>query len=276
MINQTHIDFERFEAELPGLKEKFLAASPFQFVVFDGLLHAYSLDQLQAAIAKPFEQNRSNDYLFAKNKFENPAFADAGGVMAEIKAELLSERFAACISSIFGEKLFVDSSFLGGGIHQGGKGSFLDMHADFSRHPVHHDWVRELNILLYLNRDYREEFGGHLELLNSQTGETGRVAPLENRLVLMYTKGHTLHGYKRINFPDGAYRTSLAAYAYALDSDYDAVPVRTTLWKPNDASIGKSVVAKFSPVLVRIKNALFGSATARRAAASNEVAEEDK
>jgi hypothetical protein len=275
MNQKTHINFAALEAQLILLAEKFSSAKPFEHVIFDDFLHTKSLDQLQAAIAKPIEKNRSNDYLFAKNKFENPAFGDAGGIMAEVKVELLSQRFSDCLSYIFGKTLFVDPTFLGGGLHQGGEGSFLDMHADFSRHPVHHDWLREINILLYLNRDYREEFGGHLELKHAHSGLYDRVSPVENRLVLMMTKEFTLHGYKPINFPEGTYRTSLAAYAYSLDSDYSSVPLRTTLWKPHDASLGKSVAARLSPVLVKLKNALFGSRTARRAGSSKSQVSQD-
>jgi len=260
----THIDFETLEGRIEQLEASFRVATPFEHVVIDDFLKPNSLDALLCAIPAPNDQQRSSDYIFAKNKFENPTFGSNQSVLSELRAEFLSERFAKFISKIFGKELFVDPEFVGGGIHLGGSGSYLDMHADFSRHPTDRYWLRELNILLYLNDKYNESYGGHLELEHSETHQKGRVAPLLNRLVLMLTKSHTLHGYKPLNFPPGMYRTSLAAYAYSIDHDFDAQPARSTLWKPQDASPVKAVLAAISPALVRAKTAVFGSNTVNR------------
>lgn len=262
---RSHIDFETIEANMEGLTASFRNAKPFPHVAIDGFLKKESLDELISKLPPPDATRRSSDYIFAKNKFENPTFSSAADIFRELREELLSERFARIISNIYGKPLFVDPSFLGGGLHQGGEGSYLDMHADFNRHPARQEWLRELNILLYLNRDYQEEWGGHLELLNSKTQEKGRVAPQENRMVFMYTSDHTLHGYKKISFPPGRYRTSIAAYAYSQDLDFKGTPARSTLWKPDDAGVGKSLLAATMPSLVKVKNSLFGSSTERRA-----------
>ena len=264
MLERPHIRFDRLECELNDFKIKFHSARPFEYVVIDNFLNENSLHAVHEAIPDPDEDNKSSDYVFAKNKFENPRFSGGGEVFTELREELLSGRFAAILSAIYGCPLFVDPKFLGGGIHQGGEGSYLDMHADFNRHPSNKDWMRELNILLYLNKDYKDEYSGHLELHHARTGEQGRVAPINNRLVLMLTKEHTLHGYKPIRFPKGSYRTSLAAYAYSIDTDFDAIPARSTLWKPQDAGLAKSLLARAAPSLVKIKTALLGSSTEKR------------
>ncbi len=266
------IRFDDIEARLDELKTSYQLAKPFPYVVIEDFLTSDALAQVHAHMPAPNEENKSSDYVFAKNKFENPNFAGGAEIFQTLREALLSERFAGLLSAIYGRELFVDPRFLGGGIHQGGEGSYLDMHADFSRHPANKDWLRELNILLYLNKDYDDSYGGHLELQHKETGERGRVAPRENRLVLMLTKGHTLHGYKPIKFPKGRYRTSLAAYAYSVDTDYSAVPVRSTQWQPEDASMAKSLLAKASPTLVKMKTALLGSNTERRSA----VVDKDK
>lgn len=270
----THISYTCLETNVARLQQRFSDAKPFPHVVIDGFLTEPSLRSLLASIPPPEPSKKSSDYLFAKNKFENPTFARDAQVLGEIREELLSERFARFLSSVYGKPLFVDPKFVGGGIHQGGEGSFLDMHADFSRHPVHKEWLRELNILLYLNEDYKEEYGGHLELEHAETRERGRVSPVLNRLVLMLTKGHTLHGYKPISFPPGRYRTSLAAYAYSIDHDFQARPERSTLWRPEDSGVLKTAFAKVSPALVKVKNSLMGSSTARRA--ESEPEDEDR
>lgn len=261
----NHINFEAIEIKLDSLRREFDSAKPFQHVIIDGFLHEQSLKDVLAAIPEPDPTKKSSDYLFAKNKFENPNFTTRGSVLVELRDELLSKRFAAILSHVYGKEVFVDPTFLGGGIHQGGEGSFLDMHADFSRHPANRTWLRELNILLYLNDGYDDAWGGHLDLVHGETQERSRIAPIANRMVFMLTKGHTLHGYKPIKFPKERYRTSLAGYAYSLDVDFETVPNRSTVWKPEDTTLGKNLLAKVSPTLVKVKNKLFGSSTERRA-----------
>ena len=52
----------------------------------------------------------------------------------------------------------------GGGLHQSPAGGFLNIHADFTVHPHHRNWQRRANLLLYLNDDWKPEYGGDLEL----------------------------------------------------------------------------------------------------------------
>lgn len=260
-----HIDFARLESIMSGAREQFRLAVPYEHLVVDDFLRADSYHEIVRFLPAPIAEQKSSDYIFAKNKFENPRFDEARPIFRELREELTSEEFTGFLSHIYGRKVFVDSEFVGGGLHQGGQGSFLDMHADFSRHPTHRNWVRELNVLLYLNLPYSEEWGGHLEMRNALTGIDGRVAPLGNRLVVMLTKEHTLHGYRPISFPPGRYRTSIASYAYSLNEDFAEVPDRTTLWHPREGTAIKSYLARAMPSLVKAKRRLFGSSTAKRA-----------
>jgi hypothetical protein len=139
------------------------------------------------------------------------------------------------------------------------------MHADFNLHPTHKQWIRELNLLLYLNRNWKPEHGGQLELKNAITGATASIEPLFNRLVIMLTKDFTLHGHRPIRFPKGTFRTSIAAYAYSQAPRATATDGlrTTTTWIPEGSPV-KRVVARVTPWLVSAKQRLFGSATARK------------
>lgn len=59
--------------------------------------------------------------------------------------------------------LVPDPYYLGGGLHQIERGGFLKIHADFNwreQMRLH----RRINLLIYLNKDWKDEYGGHLEL----------------------------------------------------------------------------------------------------------------
>ncbi len=256
------INFDALEKNMGSLRKQFLSNSPFPHVLIDNFTDA---DRLQAALADipapdSAQINKSRDYIFAKNKFEKSNFKELSAPLAEVYEDLISDRFQAILKTITGEDVFVDKEFFGGGIHQGGQGSFLDMHTDFNYHPVQKDWFRNLNILLYLNKDWKPEYRGQLKLRHSETGIATEVEPLFNRCVIMHTRDFTLHGYDKINFPEGAYRRSIATYAYTLH-EIGHEGYRSTTWKPESGSLVKKIIGANWPTLVKIKNSLFGIGT---------------
>jgi Rps23 Pro-64 3,4-dihydroxylase Tpa1-like proline 4-hydroxylase len=232
----------------------------------DNFLPSEVAEGLLREIAQHQDFRKSNDYIFAKNKFESPRIENFGEHGAALRDFLLSPAFAAALSAVYGKPLFVDPDFVGGGLHRGGEGSYLDMHTDFNLHPRNKTWVRELNLLLYLNKGWQPAHGGCLDLRHGDSGQTAAVQPLFNRMVIMLTKDFTFHGYKPIAFPAGTFRTSIAAYAYSLAASAEEVAhLRTTTsWAPGQDTPVRALIAKATPGLVSIKQRFFGSATARK------------
>lgn len=258
------INFETLEKDIDNLKEKFLNANPFPHIVIDNFADEKKLSNILDYIPDPKTGavRKSRDYIFAKNKFEKSNFKDLSPDFKEIHDEIISERFQKLLKDITGEDIFIDTGFHGGGIHQGGDGSFLDMHADFNYHPLHENWFRNLNILLYLNKDWKKEYKGQLKLRRPESKEHIEIEPLFNRCVIMFTRDYTLHGYDKINFPEGMYRRSIAAYAYTLDERTDK-KVRSTVWEPENPDLLKKMIYKPWPTIVKLKQDLFGSNTAK-------------
>jgi hypothetical protein len=256
------IRFEALEKNLVELNKRFLNALPFPYVILDDFADAARLSRALESVPSPVsgDINKSRDYMFAKNKFEKANFREFSADLNEIYEDLVSDRFQRILQKITGENVFVDKEFFGGGIHQGGEGSFLDMHTDFNYHPVNRSWFRNLNILLYLNKEWKPEYKGQLKLRHLQNGDAAEVEPLFNRCVIMFTRDYTLHGYDMINFPKGNYRRSIATYAYTLH-EADRQGYRSTVWKPESGSALKKFIGANWPRLVNIKNSLFGIGT---------------
>ena len=257
------INFAYLESHLSDLREEFSNASPFEYVVIDdfcdGDLLYLALRDIQQV--SELRGNRSNDYIFAKNKFEKANFEEISAQLSDLKKDLLSERFENWLSALTEQKIFVDKEFHGGGLHQGGKGSFLDMHVDFNYHPNNLSWLRNINILLYLNEEWSPRFGGQLKLRDARLpgGKTVEIEPLFNRAVIMCTRDYTLHGYDPISFPEGKFRTSIAAYGYTETGV--AGQFRTTVWEPTTGGLLKRFLGRHAHKAIRIKGRLFGSAT---------------
>jgi Rps23 Pro-64 3,4-dihydroxylase Tpa1-like proline 4-hydroxylase len=87
-----------------------------------------------------------------------------------------------------------DPYYLGAGLHQIKRGGRLEIHADFNRHSAFR-LDRRLNVLLYMNKDWQEEYGGHFELWNkSMTAPVVKIAPLFNRCAIFSTTSTSFHG----------------------------------------------------------------------------------
>jgi hypothetical protein len=100
-------------------------------------------------------------------------------------------------------------------VHRIRRGGFLDVLADFNRHDrLRLD--RRLNLLLYLNRDWDDAWGGQLELWDeAMTRAVHRISPRFNRVVVFSTTDRSFHGHPGpLSCPPERARTSLALYYY--------------------------------------------------------------
>lgn len=127
-----------------------------------------------------------------------------------------SRPFIHLLENITGIKhLIPDPYFLGAGFHEIGTGGHLSVHADFNHHkPM--DLERRINVLIYLNKDWSEDYGGSLELWNDgMTSCARKLAPEFNRCVIFNTTSESWHGNPDpVNHPDGRTRKSIALYYY--------------------------------------------------------------
>ena len=254
------INFDYLEANREKLRQEFLLARPFPHLIIDNFCYPDQLEELYASI--PEISTKSRDYVFARNKFEKSRIKEISPAFQAYHEDLLSDRFKNFLGYITNQNLFVDPSFFGGGIHQGKEKSFLDMHLDFNYHPLNQDWYRSLNLLLYLNKNWQEEHGGQLRLEDLRTGEKLQIGIPFNRMVFQLTNSFTLHGYDEINFPPGQFRTSIAGYAY-MKHLHHVEKRRTTDWHVGDDEPVKKFLSRVYDPAVKIKNKLFGSATAK-------------
>jgi hypothetical protein len=255
------INFESIEDKLEELRMNYLTAQPFPYLVIDDFCDEGKLTKAYEAI--PELNSKSRDYVFANNKFEKSNYKELCVELNELYEDLISKRFNDILSFITSKEIFVDPKNHGGGLHQGKKNSFLDMHLDFNYHPIHKNWYRELNLLLYLNKDWKPEYKGDLKIHDLRTGNETEIAVPFNRLIIQQCAPYTLHGYDMTSFPENKYRTSIATYAYQVHKT-QIEKIRTTDWHPKqDAGLFKKVLAKNYNFLVQTKNKFFGSGTAK-------------
>ena len=95
-----------------------------------------------------------------------------------------------------------DPYLQGGGLHELRNDGYLNIHADFNIHPTL-KLDRRLNILIYLNKNWEDEFGGNLQLWNKDmTKCEKKIIPIFNRMVIFSTTDFSYHGNPdKINCP---------------------------------------------------------------------------
>jgi hypothetical protein len=254
------INLQNLEDNKESLRSSYLFARPFPYLIIDNFCESGKIEALYNKI--PELSNKSRDYIFAKNKFEKSNYRELGPEFEELFTDLVSSRMNDFLSFIANEKVFVDPDNHGGGLHQGKKNSFLDMHLDFNYHPLKKGWYRNMNLLLYLNKNWKPEYKGHLKLQDLRSGEQKALEVPFNRMIIQQTRAFTLHGYDQTNFPDNLFRTSIATYAYTKH-EHEIEKPRTTDWVVKDGRPVKKLIASVYGPAVKIKNFFFGSGTAK-------------
>jgi hypothetical protein len=136
----------------------------------------------------------------------------------QLYGELRSSIFVRFLETLTGMQGLIPSPHLdaGGGLYQIEPGCCMPIHADFNRNE-RLGLDRCVNLMLYLNHDWREEWGGHLELWSPDAARCERrILPVLNRCVVFATGDHTLHGHPEpLACPPGRTRKSLVLYYYA-------------------------------------------------------------
>jgi len=207
----------QLNVEGKSLRDSYAAAEPFPHTVIDGLFDDATLNAVLAA----FPTRDEMQWM----EFDNPLEKKLGFFHERSRIAPLVRDFLEAMNSFEMllwleaatgiEGLIPDPYFGGGGLHQIEPGGFLKVHADFNVHPkLHLD--RRLNMLIYLNKDWPDEYGGHLELWD-RGGQrpVKRILPLFNRTVIFSTTDTSFHGHPHpLTSPPGVTRKSVSLYYY--------------------------------------------------------------
>jgi hypothetical protein len=209
------------------LRDPYQLAVPFPHIVIDDFVDADLLDAVVGEFPKPdeiqwwaFDDDR-------EKKLGTRDEAAMGPITRNLFAQLNSATMIDFLQTLTGiSGLVPDPHLFGGGLHQIQAGGFLKIHADFNLHPAT-ALERRLNLLIYLNKQWNEEYGGHLELWDmTMTRCIHRIAPVFNRCVIFTTGETSYHGHPEpLRCPSDRTRKSLALYYYSAPRTSSGVDV---------------------------------------------------
>ena len=193
---------------------QFQANRPFPHIVIDNFL----MPEVASALYEAFPDHQEDFWNVYANPLENKLACNDWSVMPEPISEALRAlnrpEFCSELTALTGiEGLVGDDGLHGGGMHCIKTGGKLDVHIDYRLHP-NLGLERRLNLIVYLNKDWKSAYGGELELWSEDMSRCEqRIAPRFNRAVIFATDDISYHGHPEpLRCPPETSRKSIALY----------------------------------------------------------------
>lgn len=226
--------YEKWGPQLTQLNREFRQNQPFSHLHFRQFLDP----ETARSLAEEFPGLETDAWTRYRHQNENKVGLAKRSLfppfLGEVVDELNSPEFLHWLSQLTGiPGLMADESLEGGGLHQSGPGGFLNVHTDFNTHHYHKHWRRRVNLILYLNRNWQEQWGGSIELWNRGVQNcVVKIPPLLNDALIFQTDDMSYHGFPEpLRCPPGESRKSVALYYYTLEPGTEAA-VRSTNYRP--------------------------------------------
>src|SRR3989440_8670043 len=195
LVLSDFLPLARMAEEAKRAHAAYAAAPPFPHIVFDDFFDPALLEEVLAEFPAPGTINWQRFDNEREIKLASASETRFGPTTRLLLYHLNSITFLEFLSAVTSiPNLIPDPCFDGGGLHQIVRGGKLAVHADFNKHP-RYGLDRRLNVLLYLNKDWREEYGGHLVRSDlAQTSCGAKRLPLVYPLLGFVTPDFTYHG----------------------------------------------------------------------------------
>ena len=221
---------------------KFKNQKPFRYVCIDNFLSNEIAEKLISGFPAPKKEDMVNEWGEASSKHTVSNVRDINRDYKKFDEFIQSREFLGYIELLTGiEELIYDPNYFGGGTHNNLSGQGMDVHVDFNLYDLPGVGIlhRRLNAIIYLNEEWKEEWGGMIELhsdpFDPLVDEYEALLPIKNRLVLFETNEHSWHGFESVSkqIPNGISRKSFAIYFYTKDRpDEEKVSSHGTFYVP--------------------------------------------
>ena len=202
--------------EARTLHNKYNCAKPFPHVVLEDVFDDRVLRKIAKEARQDIHRWKKLGHKNVANKFVCSDPTKFRPYTKELIDELQSKSFCRWLEGLTGYRgIISDPHYLGGGLHALSTGGRLEIHADFNFSKQLNS-RRVINFLLYLNDQWDESWGGHLELWNrGMTKCEVSVLPSLGKVVIFNTDSTSYHGHPhKLTCPEGTYRKSIALYYY--------------------------------------------------------------
>lgn len=242
-IDLANLIFEKLNTNKENLKSQYQNTdSNIGYLFVDNILPEEIALKIAEVFPKPDQMVlkkslRENKYVAAQMNLYNP-------LLEEIVYAFQDKRIVEVIGEICCIRNPIpDENLYAGGISLMGENQFLNPHLDNSHDKDRNLW-RVLNLLYYVTPEWKEEYGGNLELWpHGLEQKQTTIHSKFNRLAIMETHNDSLHSVSPIVF-DG-YRRCVSNYYFSESplKDSDRFHVTSFRGRPEN---------KFSDLVLRM------------------------
>tara|TARA_B100001059_G_C17797905_1_gene564249 strand:+ start:677 stop:1444 length:768 start_codon:yes stop_codon:yes gene_type:complete len=237
-----NLNYQNYEVLGSELKIQYSENKPFNHVVIDNFLPKKLCEYLLKKVPDPknslWKNTIGSDEINQPNKlgmFHIKNLYDYDSQLATVFQVFNSFAIINFLHKLTDFKALIpDPTFSGGGYHQILRDGRLKIHADFNWHE-NLKVYRRINLLLYLNKDWKDEYQGNLELWDKDMQHCVKsIKPIFNRCVIFNTGKYSYHGHPiPLKCPENISRKSIATYYYESVPGPDDQSHHSTLWKEN-------------------------------------------
>ncbi len=256
-MSSTILDHVRLREIAKLRRDEFARAEPYRHTVIDDFLPSDIAEKVRSEFDRS-ESGWAHYYHYNQRKLAITELEQMGPVTQAVVNELQSPAFLRFLEGLTGlEELLADPHLDGAGMHQTLPGGHLNIHTDFLAHPLQKTWSREINVIIYFNHGFRDEWNGNLEMWDrGMTRAVQSVLPSFNRCVVFCTSRDSLHGHPRpLACPEGDSRKSLALYYFRERPAQPELQPTAYHARPED-SIAKRLLMRADTGLIRLYSML--------------------
>lgn len=219
---------------LENLASKFRSAKPFPHVVIDNMFPDDVLDRLVDEMPPLTQKKWVESHDEHLTKFNLRSAVELGETGYQFAAFMHSAAFLYFLSEVTGVwQLLPDPYLQGSGYHILPRGAKFDIHAD--RNTAYETGLtRRLSLITYLNKSWKHEYGGQLELWNVDGSRCEAVIePLFNRTIIFEIADQNFHGVPSpVACPPGGKRNSWVVYYHTASNAKQVLP-HTSIYSPS-------------------------------------------
>lgn len=213
-LNNNNKYFGDWINNIPEIKTKYNSSLPFKHIKIDNFLKDEYAEEIYDKFPTDFENwHKYNNPL--EVKYANDNINNMDESIKNLFYILSTNQLINVFSEITEIKNLEFDPFLhGAGLHSHPRYGRLNIHLDYEKHPILENKQRRLNIILFLTKNWKQEWNGDNQLWDKEMKKCKvKTYPKFNSAIIFQTNDISWHGLpEKIMCPKDIYRKSLAYY----------------------------------------------------------------
>jgi Rps23 Pro-64 3,4-dihydroxylase Tpa1-like proline 4-hydroxylase len=216
-----------------SLHQTFLSTPPCPMIVLDDFLPTNVAEDMQQE-CETIPEQRWTTFTRRDSHMKECVDLNAAPVATNVVNQLHSQAVMRWLSKLTGiAELMPDPYLTGAGYSKSYRGDSLKIHTDFNWNETI-KMHRMLSFIIYLNKDWKDEYEGHLHFYDFQNEKlVQKISPVFNRAVIWLHHKKGFHGHPHpLTCPESMSRNAFRLFFYVSNAQHDPndSPHRSLYW----------------------------------------------